>query len=133
MPVDDAVLTLADGMINVTWTPPIVPNGIIYQYIVERVNSSGKFYHHVPADEHVILLPLLDDALIFVAAVNLYGKGISLHARSEGTVCMMIVYTLYIHALYYTRSTSNPMDKGVCNFVKSEIQTWLPCTIISNF
>ena len=31
------------------------------------------------------------------------------------------------------RSASNPMDKGAGNFVKSEIQTWLPCTIISNF
>ena len=30
-------------------------------------------------------------------------------------------------------SASNPVDKGACNFVKNEIQTWLPCTIINNF
>ena len=32
--------------------------------------------------------------------------------------------------LLHIRSASNPMDKGVCNSVNSEIQTWLPCTII---
>jgi len=32
-----------------------------------------------------------------------------------------------------TRSASNPMDKGACYFINSEIQTWPPSTIKSNF
>jgi len=38
--------------------------------------------------------------------------------------------TLRVHCI---RSTSNPMDKGACNFVNSKIQTWPPSTIKSNF
>ena len=83
-PVQDAVLTLVNEMINVTWTPPVVPNGIIYQYIVQRVNSSGKFYHHVPANQHTISLPYFNDALAFVAAVNLYGQSVFEHAVPTG-------------------------------------------------
>ncbi|XP_065916878.1 uncharacterized protein [Dysidea avara] len=75
-PVQDAVLTLVDGIINVTWTPPVVPNGIIYQYIVQRVNSSGKFYHHVPANQNTTLLAYFNSVVVFVAAVNLYGQGV---------------------------------------------------------
>jgi len=63
-------------MVNVTWTPPVVPNGIIYQYIVQRVNSSGKFCHNVPANQHTISLPYFNDALVFVAAVNLFGQSV---------------------------------------------------------
>jgi len=32
--------------------------------------------------------------------------------------------------MYFNRSVSNPMDKGACNFVNSEIQTW-PCTKVT--
>ena len=74
-------------MINVTWTPPVVPNGIIYQYIVQRVNSSGKFYNHVPANQHTISLPYFNDALVFVAAVNLYGQSDFEYVKSKGTCC----------------------------------------------
>ena len=83
-PVQDAVVMLVDGMIKVTWTPPVVTNGIIYQYIVQRVNSSGKFHHHAPANQHTISLPYLNDALVFVAAVNLYGQSEFEHAKSQG-------------------------------------------------
>ena len=41
-----------------------------------------------------------------------------------------LLYTFEV-LMCYTRSASNPMDKGACNFIKSEIQTWLPCTIMS--
>ena len=83
-PVENAVLTLVDEVINVTWTPPVVPNGIIYQYIVQRVNSSGKFYHHVPANQHTISLPYFNDALVFVTAVNLYGQSAFEYAVPDG-------------------------------------------------
>jgi len=82
-------------MINVTWTPPNESNGIIYQYTVERVNSSGKFYDHVSADAYSTLLPLFNETHIFVAAVNLYGKGIPLLARSEGMyACACTVHVI---------------------------------------
>ena len=71
-------------MINVTWTPPVVPNGIIYQYIVQRVNSSGKFDHHVPANQHTISLAYFNSVVVFVAAVNLYGQGVFEHAVPKG-------------------------------------------------
>jgi len=73
-------------MINVTWTPPAHHNGIIYQYIVQRVNSSGKFYYHVPANQHTISLPNLNDGLIFVSAINLYGQSVFKNARAKGDV-----------------------------------------------
>jgi len=81
-------------MINVTWTPPVAPNGIIYQYIVQRVNSSGNFHHHVPANQHTILLLYFDDALVFVAAVNLYGQSSFKHAVPKGAVCNFITEAL---------------------------------------
>jgi len=71
-------------MINVTWTPPVAPNGIIYQYIVQRVNSSGKFHHHVPANQHTISLLYFNNTLVFVAAVNLYGQSNFKHAVPKG-------------------------------------------------
>ena len=94
-------------MINVTWTPPVVPNGIIYQYIVQRVNSSGKFYHHVPANHHSILLPSFDDVLVFVAAVNLYGQSVFERANSQSmyTYCTCIhTYILNLITQHYFSS-----------------------------
>jgi len=76
-------------MVHVIWTPPVVPNGIIYQYIVQRVNSSGKFNHHVPANRHTTSLPYFNDALVFVAAVNLYGQSILEHAVPMGMCCII--------------------------------------------
>ena len=80
-------------MINVTWTPPVVPNGIFYQYIVQRVNSSGKFYHYVPANQHSISLSSFDDALVFVAVVNLYGQSEYKRAESQGRQYITIIYS----------------------------------------
>jgi len=79
-------------MVHVTWTPPIVPNGIIYQYIVQRVNSSGKFYHHVPANQHTISLPYFNDALVFIAAINLYGQSEYKLSQSQGIVLFIVLY-----------------------------------------
>ena len=109
-PVHDAVVTLNDGMINVTWTPPVAPNGIIYQYIVQRVNSSGKFHRHVPANQHTISLPYFENTLVVVAAVNLYGQSNFKHAVPKGAVCncisfanveQQIVYNVYKEYLLY--------------------------------
>ena len=83
-PVQDAVLTLINGFIRVTWTPPIVPNGIIYQYIVQRINSIGKFYSYFSATNNHTTLPYFNDTVVFVAAVNLYGQSKFIHAVPEG-------------------------------------------------
>ena len=84
-------------MINVTWTPPVVPNGIIYQYIVQKVNSSGKFYHPVPSNQLTISLPYFNDALVFVAADNLYGQSELEHVEPKG----VYKYGVYRHTLNY--------------------------------
>ena len=51
---------------------------------------------------------------------------------SDPHVCACIFQAIKVPMLQllHIRSASNPMDKGVCNSVNSEIQTWLPCTII---
>ena len=71
-------------MINVTWSPPATPNGVIHQYIIKRINSSGTFYHYVPGNQHDLFLPHFKDALIFVSAVNLFGQSDFEHARPSG-------------------------------------------------
>jgi len=91
-PVKDAVLALVDGMINVTWTPPVVPNGIIYQYIVQRINSSGNFFYHVPANQHTISLPYFSNSLVSVSSVNLYGQSILEHAVPKGVYRIAMIY-----------------------------------------
>ena len=88
-PVQSALVTLVDGMINVTWSPPANPNGVIHQYIVRRINSSGTFYYHMPANQNYISLPYLDDAIIFVSAVNLFGQGEFEYANPKGMLCII--------------------------------------------
>jgi len=83
-PVLDIVTTLVDGMVNVTWSPPAIPNGVIYQYIVQRINSSGTFTYYVPANQHHILLSYINDALVFVSAVNIFGQSEFERAKSAG-------------------------------------------------
>ena len=61
-------------MINVTWSPPAVPNGVIYQYIVQQINPNNTSYYHISGIEHSILLPFSNITRIFITAVNLYGQ-----------------------------------------------------------
>ena len=83
-------MTVVDEMINVTWSPPAIPNGAIHQYIVQRINSSGTFYYHVSPKQHHILLPLFNDALVFVSAVNLFGQNEFTQAKPNGMLFMII-------------------------------------------
>ena len=87
-PVQDALVTLVDEMINVTWSPPTIPIGMIYQYIVQRINSSGTFYYHVLGNQYHILLPYYNDALLFVSAVNLFGQSDFKHAKPNGMLAL---------------------------------------------
>ena len=82
--VQNALVTLVSNAINITWSPPSISNGIILQYIVKRINSSGNSYHHVSGDRNYLALPFYNDALIFVSAVNLYGQSGFEIARSSG-------------------------------------------------
>ena len=104
--VQDPLVTLVDGeLINITWSPPIIPNGIIHQYIIKRINSSGTFYYHVSANQHHIVLPYYNDALLFVSAVNLFGQSNYEHVKPKGIcfghLCIyvrisMVIYTIHV-------------------------------------
>jgi len=83
--VDNLLVTLVDRVINITWSPPSVANGVILQYVVHRMSSSGESYHHVPGDQNYLELPYFNGALVFVAAVNQYGQSSFEVARSSGT------------------------------------------------
>ena len=72
-PVQEALLAVVEDFINVTWSPPAVPNGVIYQYIVKQVNPNDTSYYHVSGNEHSVLLPFSNITRIFISAVNLYG------------------------------------------------------------
>ena len=80
------MLTLVDGIVEVTWKPPAVPNGIIYQYIVQRINASGRFFKHVIPSQLYTSLVYYNDALVSVAAVNLFAQSQFEHAESKGIV-----------------------------------------------
>jgi len=83
-PVQDALLTLHNGIVEVTWEPPVTPNGMIYQYIVQRTNASGIFFQHISASQFNTSLPYFNDALVSIAAINLYGQSQFEHAESKG-------------------------------------------------
>lgn len=78
-------MTVVGEMINITWSPPAISNGVIHQYIVQKINSSGSLYYHVSSDQHHILLPYyFNEALVFVSAVNLFGQSEIEHAKPNG-------------------------------------------------
>ena len=84
--MQNSLVTLVGNTINITWSPPSTPNGIILQYIVQRINSSGKSYHHISRNQNHLELPYNNDAaaLVFVAAVNQYGQSNFKVAQSNG-------------------------------------------------
>ena len=73
-------------MVEVAWKPPAVSNGIIYQYVVQRINASGKYFKRILANQLDILLDYYNDALVSVAAVNLYGQSKFEYAEPRGIV-----------------------------------------------
>ena len=84
IPVQNTLVTLVGNIINITWSPPSTANGMILQYIVKRINSSGKYYHHVSRDKLYLELPYFNDALVFVSAINQYGQSNFEQAKSNG-------------------------------------------------
>ena len=83
--VQNILVTLVDNTINITWSPPSITNGMILQYIVQRINSSGKSYYRVSGNQNYLKLPYFNDALVFVSAVNQYGQSSFEQAISSGT------------------------------------------------
>ena len=82
--VQNTSVTLVGDMINITWSPPSISNGFILQYIVQRINSSGKSHYYVSGNQNYLELPYFNDALVFVAAVNQYGQSSFERAKSNG-------------------------------------------------
>ena len=91
-PVENALVTVVGNVIKITWSPPFISNGEILQYIVQRVNSSGKSYHHVSGNRNYLELPSYSNALVFISAVNQYGQSSFEVAKSNG----MIIKCTYI-------------------------------------
>jgi len=89
MSVQNPSLTLVDETVVITWTPPVVPNGIIYQYIVKRVNSNRELYNHISANQNTIKLSDYSDDKVSIAAVNIYGQSDFEPVVSQGkNVCL---------------------------------------------
>ena len=103
-------------MINITWSPPSISNGMILQYIVKRINSSGKSYHYVSRDQNYLELPYFNDALVFVAAVNQHGQSSFEQANSSGKKKSLIYYTLIVCILPLTAPClpSPCINNGTC-------------------
>ena len=90
--VQNASVTVVDNIIYITWSPPSISNGIILQYIVRRIDSSGKsYYHYILGDRNYLELPYSNDALLFVSAVNLYGQSDFELARSSSKKNVYVV------------------------------------------
>ena len=90
-PVQNALVTVAGNVIKITWSPPSTSNGEILQYIVQRVNSSGKSYHHILGNRNYLELPYYNNALVFISAVNQYGQSSFELAKSNGMILNMYV------------------------------------------
>ena len=97
--VQNTLVTLVGDMINITWSPPSISNGKILQYIVKRVNSSGRSYHYISRDQNYLELPYFNDALVFVAVVNQYGQSSFEQANSSGKK-KSLKYNALVHSLY---------------------------------
>ena len=82
--VQNALVTVVDNIINITWSPPSISNGMILQYIIQRMNSSGNSYYRISGNRNYLELPYFNNALVFVSAVNLYGQSEFEIARSSG-------------------------------------------------
>ena len=82
--VQNASVSVAGNIIIITWSPPSISNGMILQYIVQRINSSGPSYYYVSGDSNYFALSYFNGAVVFVSAVNLYGQSEFEIARSRG-------------------------------------------------
>ena len=71
-------------MINITWSPPSITDGMILQYIVLKINTSGRSYYRVSGNQNYLELVYFSDALVFVSAVNQYGQSSFEQAKSSG-------------------------------------------------
>ena len=81
-------------MVNITWLPSSIFNGLIVQHIVQRIDSSGKSYYSVSGDQHYLELPYFNNSLVSVAAVNQYGQSSFEMAKSSGKKDLNIAFIL---------------------------------------
>ena len=92
-------MSLAGNIVKISWSPPSIFNGLIVQYIVQKINSSGKSYYSVSGDQHYLELPYFNDAMVSVAAVNQYGQSSFKLAKSSGKKSLSTAFTyMYVCA-----------------------------------
>ena len=111
--MQNSLVTLVGSTINITWSPPSITNGMILQYIVQRINSSGKSYHHISGNQNYLELPYFNDALVFVTAVNQYGQSSFELAKSSGKKNM---HPMFVLTYQYTAPClpSPCINNGTC-------------------
>ena len=97
--VQNVLVTLVGNTINITWSPPSITNGMILQYIVQRINSSGKSYYYVSGNHVYLELPYFNDALVFVSAVNQYGQSSFVQALSSGKKTISSYVAVDVHTV----------------------------------
>lgn len=83
--MQNALVTVVGNIIKVTWSPPSISNEVILQYIVQKIDSSGRSYHYVSGNQNYLELPYFNNALVLVAAINQYGQSSFEQAKSNGT------------------------------------------------
>ena len=123
--VQNATVTLVGNTINITWSPASITNGMILQYIVQRINSSGKSYYYISGNKNYLELPYFHDALIFIAAVNQYGQSNYKQAKSSGKKSITVI----VHRLY----SSNVIQLLVCHLpvlIMEHVLPWILMVII---
>ena len=78
-PVNATWQDIGNGLINVSWSPPILPNGIITMYIitVTITNSRSQFQYNISGSSYSLIIgsDAQDVYIIKVFAVN--GAGTS--------------------------------------------------------
>ena len=82
--VQNATVMVVGDMINITWSPPSITDGMILQYIVLRINTSGRSYYRVSGNQNYLELIYFNNALVFVSAINQYGQSSFEQAKSSG-------------------------------------------------
>ena len=109
---------------------------MILQYIVQRINSSGKSHYYVSGNQNYLELPYFNDALVFVAAVNQYGQSSFVQAKSSGKRNTTLIAWMYVYIIifsYYYAAPCLPspcINNGTCVTVNATDQY---CVCVSSF
>ena len=107
-----------------------VAYSILFMLLTIYIILGSKFFKKMLKDVSIPVSYLTFQGIISNKVVRIEkGKDKGPPILTWDDILKLVMYV----AMYFIRSTSNlyPIDKGACNSINSEIQTWLPCTIIS--